>query len=65
MNSMTPGLIEAGGNYAKRTGRALSGLIVESLAEKMKRKASLPPVVKLAREFRRGRPGVGHHFSRS
>jgi hypothetical protein len=40
MISMTPGLIKAAGSYAKRTGRTLSGLIAESLAEKIKRKAS-------------------------
>jgi hypothetical protein len=40
MISMTPSLIKAAGNYAKRTGRTLSGLIAESLAEKIKRKAS-------------------------
>jgi hypothetical protein len=40
MISMTPSLIEAAGSYAKRTGRTLSGLIAESLAEKIKRKAT-------------------------
>ena len=40
MISMTPVLIEAAGIYAKRTGRTLSGLIAESLVEKIKRKAS-------------------------
>jgi hypothetical protein len=40
MISMTPSLIKAAGLYAKRTGRTLSGLIAESLAEKIKRKAS-------------------------
>jgi hypothetical protein len=40
MISMTPGLIKAAGDYAKRTGRTLSGLIAESLTEKLKRKAS-------------------------
>ena len=40
MISMAPSLIEAAGTYAKRTGRTLSGLIAESLAEKMKRRAS-------------------------
>jgi hypothetical protein len=40
MISMTPGLIKAAGVYAKRTGRTLSGLIAESLVEKIKRKAS-------------------------
>jgi hypothetical protein len=40
MISMTPGLIKAAANYAKRTGRTLSGLIAESLAEKMNRNAS-------------------------
>jgi len=40
MISMAPSLIEAAGTYAKRAGRTLSGLIAESLAEKMKRKAS-------------------------
>lgn len=38
MISMTPGLIKAAGNYAKRTGRTLSGLIAESLVEKIKRR---------------------------
>ena len=37
MISMTPSLIEAAGTYAKRTGRTLSGLIAECLAEKIKR----------------------------
>jgi hypothetical protein len=40
MISMAPNLIKAAGVYAKRTGRTLSGLIAESLAEKIKRKAS-------------------------
>jgi hypothetical protein len=40
MISMKPDLIKAAGTYAKRTGRTLSGLIAESLAEKIKRKAS-------------------------
>jgi len=40
MISMTPGLIKAAGSYAKKTGRTLSGLIAESLVEKIKRKAS-------------------------
>jgi hypothetical protein len=40
MISMTPSLIKAAGIYAKRTGHTLSGLIAESLAEKIKRKAS-------------------------
>ena len=40
MISMAPSLIEAAGIYAKKTGRTLSGLIAESLAEKMKRKAT-------------------------
>jgi hypothetical protein len=40
MISMAPDLIKAAGSYAKRTGKTLSGLIAESLAEKMKRKAS-------------------------
>jgi hypothetical protein len=40
MISMTPGLIKAAGVYAKRTGRTLSGLIAESLVEKIKRRAS-------------------------
>jgi hypothetical protein len=39
MISMTPGLIKAAGAYANRTGRTLSGLIAESLTEKIKRKA--------------------------
>jgi hypothetical protein len=39
MISMTPSLIKAAGNYAKGTGRTLSGLIAESLREKIKRKA--------------------------
>jgi len=39
MISMAPGLIKAAGAYAKRTGRTLSGLIAESLTEKIKRKA--------------------------
>jgi hypothetical protein len=40
MISMAPGLIRAAGLYAKQTGRTLSGLIAESLAENIKRKAS-------------------------
>ena len=40
MISMTPDLIRAAGTYAKRTGRTLSGLIAESLMEKIKRGAS-------------------------
>ena len=40
MISMTPNLIKAAGTYAKRTGRTLSGLIAESLVERIKRKAS-------------------------
>ncbi|HSZ59109.1 MAG TPA: hypothetical protein VK797_25940 [Tepidisphaeraceae bacterium] len=40
MISMTPELIEAAGIYAKRTGRTLSGLIAESLEEKLRRRAS-------------------------
>jgi len=40
MISMTPNLIKAADTYAKRTGRTLSGLIAESLVEKIKRKAS-------------------------
>jgi hypothetical protein len=40
MISMTPDLIKAAGNYAKRTGKTLSGMIAESLADKIKRKAS-------------------------
>ena len=40
MISMTPSLIKAADTYAKRTGRTLSGLIAESLMEKIKRKAS-------------------------
>ena|ERR1700722_13842071 len=40
MISMKPSLIEAAGNYAKRTGQTLSGLIAESLVEKIRRKAS-------------------------
>ena len=40
MISMAPSLIEAAGVYAKRTGKSLSGLIAESLTEKMKRRAS-------------------------
>jgi hypothetical protein len=40
MISMNPTLIKAAGAYAKRTGRTLSGLIAESLEEKMKRRAS-------------------------
>src|SRR5271170_257014 len=41
MISMTPSLIKAADIYAKRTGRTLSGLIAESLVEKIKRRASL------------------------
>ncbi len=37
MISMTPSLIGAARIYAKRTGRTLSGLIAESLAEKIQR----------------------------
>jgi hypothetical protein len=40
MISMTPGLIKAAGVYAKRTGRTLSGLIAESLMDKIKRRAT-------------------------
>lgn len=40
MVSMAPALIKAAGNYAKRTGRTLSGLIAESLEEKINRRAS-------------------------
>jgi len=40
MISMAPSLIKAAGRYAKQTGRTLSGLIAESLAEKIRRKAS-------------------------
>jgi hypothetical protein len=40
MISMTPSLIKAAGNYAKRTGHTLSGLIAESLVEKIRRRAS-------------------------
>ena len=40
MISIAPSLIKAAGTYAKRTGRTLSGLIAESLAEKIKRRAS-------------------------
>ncbi len=40
MISMTPSLIKAADIYAKRTGLTLSGLIAESLVEKIKRKAS-------------------------
>jgi hypothetical protein len=40
MISMTPSLIKAADIYARRTGRTLSGLIAESLVEKIKRKAS-------------------------
>ncbi len=40
MISMTPSLIKAAGTYARRTGRTLSGLIAESLVEKIKSKAS-------------------------
>jgi hypothetical protein len=35
MISMTPSLIKSAGSYAKRTGRTLSGLIAESLMEKI------------------------------
>jgi hypothetical protein len=35
MISMAPTLIKAAGVYAKQTGRTLSGLIAESLLEKM------------------------------
>jgi hypothetical protein len=38
MISMTPGLSKAARAYAKRTGQTLSGLIAESLKEKIKRK---------------------------
>jgi hypothetical protein len=37
---MAPALIKAADLYAKRTGRTLSGLIAESLVEKITRKAS-------------------------
>ena len=40
MISMTPSLIKAADIYAKRTGRTLSGLIAESLVEKIRCKAS-------------------------
>jgi len=40
MISMSPSLIKAAGVYAKRTGHTLSGLIAQSLVEKIKRKAS-------------------------
>jgi hypothetical protein len=40
MISMTPELIKAAGIFAKRNGRTLSGLIAESLQEKIKRKTS-------------------------
>ncbi len=40
MISMAPSLIKAANVFAKRTGRTLSGLIAESLVEKIKRKAS-------------------------
>jgi hypothetical protein len=40
MISMSPNLIKAAGIYAKRTGHTLSGLIAESLVEKIKHKAS-------------------------
>jgi len=40
MISLAPTLIKAAGDFAKRTGRTLSGLIAESLAEKINRKAS-------------------------
>ena len=39
MISMTPSLIKAARQHAKRVGRTLSGLIAESLAEKIKYKA--------------------------
>jgi hypothetical protein len=37
---MTPALMKAAGAYAKTTGRTLSGLIAESLLEKINRRAS-------------------------
>lgn len=40
MISMAPALIKAADSYAERTGRTLSGLIAESLTEKMNRRAS-------------------------
>ncbi len=40
MISMSPSLIKAAGAHAKRSGRTLSWLIAESLAEKIKRKAA-------------------------
>ncbi|HEY1684634.1 MAG TPA: hypothetical protein VGG19_07730 [Tepidisphaeraceae bacterium] len=40
MISMTPTLARAAGSYAKKSGYTLSGLIAESLMEKIKRKAS-------------------------
>ena len=40
MISMTPALVKAAGKYAKQTGRTLSGLIAESLEEKINRRAS-------------------------
>jgi|HubBroStandDraft_5_1064220.scaffolds.fasta_scaffold571934_2 hypothetical protein len=40
MISMTPELIEAAGNYAKKKGRTLSGLIADCLRQRIKRKAS-------------------------
>jgi hypothetical protein len=40
MISMTPALAKAAGNYAKKSGHTLSGLIAESLMEKIKWKAS-------------------------
>ncbi len=40
MISMSPALIKAADHFAKRTGRTLSGLIAESLAEKIIKKAS-------------------------
>lgn len=40
MISMPPALLQATDRYAKRTGHTLSGLIAESLAERIKRKAS-------------------------
>jgi hypothetical protein len=40
MISMTPTLKQAARVYARRTGRTLSGLIAESLMEKIKSKAS-------------------------
>jgi hypothetical protein len=40
MISMAPALIKAADSYAERTGRTLSGLIAESLMEKINRGAS-------------------------